>query len=167
MIAEALLAVLVGACIAWHVFAFAFLFGSCVHQVSDAVPAGDESLCERLAAARGAECATVRQFAMRTADFHRNLEFCVPDRLVDAAELEHGPSWPSDDERFKPYAYAGIDPPCFHACPGVVGSNAFDGPYCPVNGVPPHWYPPTWQAPAVLCVDGTKLTFASGGWECL
>lgn len=155
MALEAALAIVLGA---WLL--------ACVHQATDVIPAGDESLCEQLAADRGAECATVRQFAQRTADFSRNLEFCVPDRLVDAAEAEHGHSWPSEDERFQPYTLAGVEPPCFYACPGIVGGNAFDGPYCPA-GVPPHWYPPTWQAPAVLCVEGTKLTFTSDDWRCL
>lgn len=158
MLAEALLAIAAGV-----------LLLACVHQVADAVPAGDESLCDRLAAERGAECATVRQFAkwVTTEWPYRHLELCVPDRLVDAAELEHGPSWPSDDDRLQPYAYAGVDPPCFYACPGIVGGNALDGTYCPTKGVPPQWYPATWEAPAVLCVEGTHLTFATNGGQCL
>jgi hypothetical protein len=156
MLAEAVLAIAAGV-----------LLLACVHQVAEVAPAGDESLCERLAADRGAECATVRQFAMQTDCPGRKAPRCgVPDRYIEAAEARYGHSWPSQDERFEPYALAGVDPPCFFACPPIVGTNAKDGAWCPPEGVPPHWYPATWEAPAILCRD-SRLTFTSDGWTCL
>jgi hypothetical protein len=99
---------------------------ACVDEARDAIPAADESVCEQLAAERGAECATVYQFAMLTDRPLRHVELCVPERYLEYAERMHGHAWPSDDERFRPYALAGVDPPCFWGGDGP-GCNAFDG----------------------------------------
>lgn len=114
MLVEALLAI--GAGIA--------AFG-CVQEAGEHVPAGESSACEQLAAERGAECATVRQFAMRVDYPPRPVELCVPDRFIEDAEQAHGISWPSRDDRFRPYAAVGVDPPCFWCA--SPGANALDG----------------------------------------
>lgn len=100
-------------------------FLSCAACAADVEAFPDESLCVREAEARGAECAVVYEFAM-LATPERHVEKCVPDRFLEDAERAHGPSWPSDDERFTRYTRGLIDPPCFWGGVGP-GCNAYDG----------------------------------------
>jgi hypothetical protein len=95
----------------------------------------DESVCVREAEARNAECATVYEFAMLATPF-RHVELCVPERYLADAERRHGPSWPSDHERFTRVTQGLVDPLCFWACPGIVGANAFNGSWVPDGGCP-------------------------------
>ena len=102
-----------------------------VDRIDDHVDVNpDQDRCEIEAALRGAECAVVYEFARQSRSHLGNVELCVPARYLGAAEIENGPSWPSDDERFTKYTHGLIDPPCFWVCPAVVGCNAFDSCFC-------------------------------------
>lgn len=94
--------------------------------------------CERLADDRGAECATVYSFVALADNPLGRVELCVPDRLLSLAERRYGHAEPSEDERFKVYRIAGLDPPCFWCCSGECpqGANAYGGSFCPPTESP-------------------------------
>jgi hypothetical protein len=103
-------------------------------------PSGDASACER-AKPDNAECAVVYECARALWDPERgfrHVELCVRDVDIDSAQDMNGTCWPSQDERFKPYTLAMVEPPCFWCCGAGcgLGCNAFDGCYCPMT-VPP------------------------------
>jgi hypothetical protein len=96
----------------------------------------DESVCVREAALRGAECAVVYAFAEPALNDLGHVELCVPERYLEDAERRHGPSWPSDHERFTRVTQGLVAPRCFWACPGIVGANALNGSWVPEGGCP-------------------------------
>lgn len=89
----------------------------------------DESICVREAEARGAECATVYAFAQPALNDLGHVELCVPERYLAEAEAKHGPSWPSDHERFTRITQGLVDPKCFWCA--SPGANAFNGCFVP------------------------------------
>lgn len=107
------------------------LMHACTHV--EVAPMDD--VCEREAALRGAECATVREFARPALNDLGHVELCVPARLVDAAEAINGPSRPSTSERFVGWTKGLVDPPCFWCCGPEcgAGANAYNGSFCEVT----------------------------------
>jgi hypothetical protein len=98
--------------------------------VEDAVPAGDESACER--ASPSGICGVVYGFAAPADNELGHVELCVRDGDLEAAEALYGPARPSWSPRFEPYATLHIDPPCFWCCAGECGrgANAYSGTFC-------------------------------------
>lgn len=87
--------------------------------------APDEDLCEREAALRGAECATVYAFAEPADNELGHVEKCTPERYLVDAQRRHGIAWPSDSDRFTDITKGLVDPKCFWCI--SPGANAYDG----------------------------------------
>lgn len=95
-----------------------------------------KNICQREAEKRGAECATVYAFAQPWPNPLGHWEMCTPERYLEEAQQMHGVAWPSDDARFEQFTQGFVDPPCFWACPAIIGANAYNGAYVPIGGCP-------------------------------